>query len=147
MTDLFLSFCILNTITHQESLELSLSFSYTQIVSIVFILTAVFYILHKSFMFQLIYEDNDIGELALKCLSLLVQLFGGESPQAMSTGNMVSDLLIRMWVGIGEEVCVEWGGVVWDKVEFISWLMCPDAEGFEGTGDTQHMSVSPLSGW
>ena len=39
---------------------------------------------------QLTYEDSDIADTSLKCLSLLVQLYGGESPDAMSAENMVS---------------------------------------------------------
>ncbi len=41
-------------------------------------------------LFQLIHEDSDIADLALKCQSLLVQLFGGEHNHAMAQENMVS---------------------------------------------------------
>ena len=39
---------------------------------------------------QLVHEDIDIADVSLKCLSLLVQLFGGEHPDAMTKENMVS---------------------------------------------------------
>ena len=38
---------------------------------------------------QLTYDDSDIADLGIKCLSLLVQLFGGENSDAMSSDNMV----------------------------------------------------------
>ena len=41
------------------------------------------------FCFQLYHEDSDVQELALKCLSLLVQLFGGESKEALSPKCLV----------------------------------------------------------
>ncbi|CAG5124212.1 unnamed protein product [Candidula unifasciata] len=42
-----------------------------------------------SLLTQLLcYEDTEIQDLALKCLSLLVQLFGGESRDAMSSENI-----------------------------------------------------------
>ena len=37
----------------------------------------------------MIYDDSDICEVSLKCLSLLVQLFGGEYADALSVENMV----------------------------------------------------------
>ena len=40
-------------------------------------------------LLQLSYEDSDIAELALKSLSLIVQLFGGENPESMNAENMV----------------------------------------------------------
>ena len=39
---------------------------------------------------QLIVEDPEISEVSLKSLSLLVQLFGGEHPDALSQENMVN---------------------------------------------------------
>ena len=41
------------------------------------------------FFRQLVHDDVDVEGMALKCLSLLVQLFGGDHPQAMSARNMV----------------------------------------------------------
>ncbi|BFZ15632.1 hypothetical protein BsWGS_18671 [Bradybaena similaris] len=42
-----------------------------------------------SLLTQLLcYEDTEIQDLSLKCLSLLVQLFGGESRDAMTSDNM-----------------------------------------------------------
>jgi hypothetical protein len=41
------------------------------------------------FFFQLTHEDADASELALKCLSLLAQLFGGEHRDAFTHQNMV----------------------------------------------------------
>ena len=38
---------------------------------------------------QLCHEDPEIHDLSCKCLSLLVQLFGGEHKEAMSLENMV----------------------------------------------------------
>ena len=41
------------------------------------------------FVLQLIHEDSDIAGVAVKCQSLLVQLFGGENGDAMTPENMV----------------------------------------------------------
>ena len=38
---------------------------------------------------QLGHEDSDVDDMSLKCLSLLVQLFGGDHVDAMSPANMV----------------------------------------------------------
>ena len=50
---------------------------------------------------QLIHEDVDIADVSLKCLSLLVQLFGGEHPDAMTKENMVSafSMTFLSWEG------------------------------------------------
>ena len=40
-------------------------------------------------LLQLTHEDADIHDPACKCLSLLVQLFGGEHKDALSAENMV----------------------------------------------------------
>ena len=41
------------------------------------------------YVLQLIHDDSDIADVALKCQSLLVQLFGGENGDAMTPENMV----------------------------------------------------------
>ena len=41
------------------------------------------------FISQLCHEDTDIHDPACKCLSLLVQLFGGEQKEALNPENMV----------------------------------------------------------
>lgn len=45
-------------------------------------------------MFQLCFEDTDIQDFSTKCLSLLVQLFGGENKDSMTPENMVTFLTI-----------------------------------------------------
>lgn len=42
-----------------------------------------------SFSLQLCFEDTDIQDFSTKCLSLLVQLFGGENKDSMTPENMV----------------------------------------------------------
>ena len=41
------------------------------------------------YILQLCHEDTDIHDPACKCLSLLVQLFGGEHKEALNPENMV----------------------------------------------------------
>lgn len=46
--------------------------------------------------FQLPSEDPEISEVSSKCLSILVQLYGGENPESLSPENLVTfaDLLM-----------------------------------------------------
>ena len=45
------------------------------------------------FIEQLVNEDVDVAELSLKCLSLLVQLYGADTTNSLSPINIVCDLL------------------------------------------------------
>lgn len=43
-----------------------------------------------SARFQLPSEDPEISEVSSKCLSILVQLYGGENPESLSPENLVT---------------------------------------------------------
>ena len=46
--------------------------------------------MYLFFPLQLCHEDGDIHDPACKCLSLLVQLFGGEHKDSLNPENMVN---------------------------------------------------------
>jgi len=52
------------------------------------------------FISQLVNEDVDVADLSLKCLSLLVQLYGADTTNSLSIVNIVCDHYIPVFIFI-----------------------------------------------